>query len=239
MIWKQILNSISLIARFSHFYGIHDRNYALFKNTLKRAKKHLKWRIKIDLNNLHKKLTKLEQKIENFKDDLQKNVTLKNQWYDRFEAAGKGRLLIQKVAEDTQNKITFYISDLVTSCIKSIPFDEEYEFKLEFEQSRGQTEGNLFFVTKDGEKLKPVDSSGGGICDITSIGNMISFWCLKPNRNLMIWDEPTKHLSEEYSEAAGEMIRILCEEKGIQVLMVTHDKILAKSANNLIELSHD
>ena len=107
---------------------------------------------------------------------------------------------------------------------------------MEFQQKRNQTEGYIWLVTENGEKLKPVDDVGGGINDILSIANMIAFWCFNPNRPLMFWDEPTKHLSREYSEAAGNMIKTLIEEKGMQILMVTHDRVLAKSANNIIEL---
>jgi ABC-type lipoprotein export system ATPase subunit len=91
-------------------------------------------------------------------------------------------------------------------------------------------------VTETGEKLKPVDDVGGGVNDILSLGNMIAFWCLNPNRPLMFWDEPTKHLSREYSEAAGNMLKTLVEEKELQILMVSHDRKLAEVSNNIIEL---
>jgi len=191
---------------------------------------------KMNIQSLKEKIIRLEEKRNLLQKDKEKNEQSYDSWYNRYKKSNEAKLLIQKVSEETQNKLTFYIEDLVTSCLNAIQFEEQYEYKLEFQQKRNQTEGYLWLVTENGDKLKPVDDVGGGVNDILSIGNMIAFWCLSPNRPFMLWDEHTKHLSKEYSEAAGNMIRVLTEEKDIQVLMVTHDRVLAESSNNVIEL---
>jgi DNA repair exonuclease SbcCD ATPase subunit len=193
----------------------------------------------MNLDKLHKKIIGLEEKRKILQENLKKVSQENKTWYNRHNSAIKGVALIQKVAEETQNKITFYISDLVTSCIQSVPFKDTFSYDLEFHQKRNQTEGYLWFVAENGEKIKPIDTSGGGLCDITSLGNQIAFWCLKPNRELFFLDEPTKHLSKGLSEAAGEMLKTLVEEKEIQVIMVSHDKKLAELSHNVIHLNEE
>lgn len=187
------------------------------------------------MQKLKERYLELEADRKKIQKDLEKNVQSSELWYNRYENAIKARALIQDVAKMTQNKLTFHISNLVTTCLHSIPFEENYDFEIEFETRRNKTECDIW-LSKNGEKIKPTDASGGGICDITSIGLQLAFYFLKKNRPLMIWDEPCKHLSKDYSPAAGEMIKMLTEKLNMQILMVTHNKDLAKAADNIIEV---
>ena len=187
------------------------------------------------MNKLRQKYLDLESRRKILREDLKKCEQDLISWYNRYNYGIKSRALIQDVAKKTQDKLTFHISNLVTTCLHSIPFEDNYEVEIVIETRRNKTECDIW-LSKDGERIKPTDSSGGGVCDITSIGLQLAFYFLKKNRSLMIWDEPCKHLSREYSPAAGEMIKMLCDKLNMQILMVTHNKDLAKAADNLIEV---
>jgi len=187
------------------------------------------------MNDLKEKLIRLQTKRELLQLELKNKDYLANHWNSRYNSGIKSRSLIQEVAKQTQSKLKFHISNFVTTCLHSIPFKDNYDFEIEFEIRRNKTECDIW-LTKGGERVKPTDSSGGGVCDITSLGLLLAFYFLKPNRPLMIWDEPCKHLSKDYSPAAGDMIKMLTDKLKMQILMVTHNKDLAKAADNLIEV---
>ena len=74
---------------------------------------------------------------------------------------------------------------------------------INFLQKRGKTEAELVFV-RDGKELSPTDGAGLGACDVAAFSLRAAAICLsRPGRRrLLVLDEPFKHLSEEYREAA-------------------------------------
>jgi DNA repair exonuclease SbcCD ATPase subunit len=170
---------------------------------------------KAERNMLQKQLSKIEQQLIELKEN--------------YEASLKARAIIQDVGKQTQQQLEYHISSIVTTAIMSV-FEEEIEFKVEFVERRGKTECDFWFV-KDGEKMNPVFSSGGGLLDITSFALRISFWHLNQNRNVMIFDEPMRFLSKELVPKAVEMVRMLSEKLGIQFIIVSHIEDFVEGAD--------
>lgn len=164
---------------------------------------------------LQKQLSNIEQQLIELKEN--------------YEASLKARALIQDVGKQTQQQLEYHISSIVTTAIMSV-FEEDIEFKVEFVERRGKTECDFWFV-KDGEKMNPVFSSGGGLLDITSFALRISFWHLNQNRNVMIFDEPMRFLSKELVPKAVEMVRMLSEKLGIQFIIVSHIEDFVEGAD--------
>lgn len=170
---------------------------------------------KAERNMLQKQLSNIEQQLIELKEN--------------YEASLKARALIQDVGKQTQQQLEYHISSIVTTAIMSV-FEEDIEFKVEFVERRGKTECDFWFV-KDGEKMNPVFSSGGGLLDITSFALRISFWHLNQNRNVMIFDEPMRFLSKELVPKAVEMVRMLSEKLGIQFIIVSHIEDFVEGAD--------
>jgi DNA repair exonuclease SbcCD ATPase subunit len=170
---------------------------------------------KAERNMLQKQLSNIEQQLIELKEN--------------YEASLKARALIQDVGKQTQQQLEYHISSIVTTAIMSV-FEEDIEFKVEFVERRGKTECDFWFV-KDGEKMNPVFSSGGGLLDITSFALRISFWHLNQNRNVMIFDEPMRFLSKELVPKAVEMVRMLSEKLGIQFIIVSHIENFVEGAD--------
>ena len=147
------------------------------------------------------------------------------------------REIARKVAKETQRKLEFRIADLVTLALSSV-FEDPYGFSVEFVSRRGKTECDLWFI-RDGQKLKPEESSGVGPVDIAAFALRVALWSLgrTRKRNVLILDEPFKHLrGEEYQRKASQMVKEISDELGLQVIMVG-DVLFSVAADRTFEVT--
>jgi DNA repair exonuclease SbcCD ATPase subunit len=156
----------------------------------------------------------------------------------KYDKALIAQSLIQKAARNTQEKLKYSIEKIVTTAIESV-FDEEntYEFKLEFETKNDRTHCSPVFVDSSGEPFDATADLGGSIADIAALASRISMWTLAgANRTdpIFLLDESLKHLSEGFREEASDLLKALCDDLGLQIIMSTHLPILRESANNKI-----
>jgi len=138
------------------------------------------------------------------------------------EAAEKALVLAQTVAQQTQQELEFRISDIVTSSLASV-FDDPYEFKVRFDIKRGKTEAALLF-TRDGMEIDPMTASGGGVIDIATFALRIACYLISSPRPapVMLFDEPSKYLSERYRSSFADLLTNMSSKLGIQFIFVTH-----------------
>lgn len=138
----------------------------------------------------------------------------------RYEDALKAREIIQLVAQNTQETLKYHISGLVTTALKSVS-KEWPEFAVNMVVRRNQTECDLVFI-EDGEECNPIDSSGGGPLDVASFALRIANWSLNKNRPTFWLDEPFKYVSPNLQPKVSQMLKMLCDELKIQIIMVSH-----------------
>ena len=150
----------------------------------------------------------------------------------------KAQIIIQSVAKDTQNQITEHISDLVSMALAAV-FPDPYEFNIEFVEKRGKTEAEISFI-RNGEKINPMQASGGGAVDIASFALRVALWSLQRPKtsNTIILDEPMKFLSKNMIDKAGEMIKLLSEKLKIQFIIVTHIVQLSEYADKIFNIEN-
>ena len=192
--------------------------------------------VKDEVNKALAKLSKdratqeyLSEKLRNEEKSL---LSLQRNANDLLEV----RALFQKAAQDTQQKLEFHISNLVSTALAAV-FDDPYTFQLEFVQKRNKTEAELWFV-RNGEKMKPIDASGGGAVDVASFALRIAFWSLtKKTRPLIILDEPFKHLSADLQNRASDMLKMLSENLCLQIILVSHIDQLISNADKEFKVS--
>lgn len=136
----------------------------------------------------------------------------------------EAQLIIQTVSQETQNQISDYISDLVTSALEAV-FDNNYKLKLVFVQRRGQTEADLKFV-RDGHEIDPMDASGGGVVNVGSFALRPALWSLtKSSRNVLLVDEPIHFLHNKEAQGRfAELLSSMSEELELQIIMITGEK---------------
>jgi DNA repair exonuclease SbcCD ATPase subunit len=149
----------------------------------------------------------------------------------------KAREIIREVGLRTQQQLQFHISDIVSLAMDAV-FVNPYELKVDFVQRRNKTECDLKFVRGDME-IDPIEASGVGAIDVASFALRIASWSMmRPHsRNVIILDEPFKHLSTNYQEQASAMIKEISNKLNLQFIIVTHEENLIPSADRVFQVS--
>jgi DNA repair exonuclease SbcCD ATPase subunit len=149
----------------------------------------------------------------------------------------KAHEILKQVGLQTQQQLVYHISDVTSVALESV-FDEPYKLILDFVDKRGKTECDILFE-KEGTKVDPMLSSGGGVIDIASFALRIASWSMKVprTRSIIILDEPFKHLSKDLHDRASEMIKMLSQKLGIQFLIVTHEAALGMYADKVFTVT--
>lgn len=168
---------------------------------------------------------------------LRETSELKKESERKLKLVEQAQVFLQKVAQSTQEKLKFQIEDIVNLALESV-FPNEYEFKIEFNVSRGKTDAELVFLDKrTGQTIDPMEASGGGVIDLTCFALRISAWALENGTdNLIILDEPFKFVSRDLQERAGEILKTLSEKMKLQILMVTHIPEFIDVADKVFEV---
>lgn len=168
---------------------------------------------------------------------LNETSRMKKELEKKYKLVEQAQIFLQKVAQSTQEKLKFQIEDIVNLALESV-FPNEYEFKIEFNVSRGKTDAELVFQDKrTGQTIDPMEASGGGVIDLTCFALRISAWALENGTdNLIILDEPFKFVSRDLQERAGEILKTLSEKMKLQVIMVTHIPEFIEVADKVFEV---
>lgn len=162
------------------------------------------------------------------------NQTKREGWH--IEAA---RDVIHAVAVKTQEEVQMCLESAVSHALRSV-FDEPYKFHVDFEIKRQRTEANLT-ISKQGEKITPRDSSGGGVIDIISFTLKVLLWSLAPNHPapVLLLDEPFRFVSTDLQPKVGELLREVQEQMGIQFVVITHEEELIEFADCVYKISNN
>jgi DNA repair exonuclease SbcCD ATPase subunit len=190
----------------------------------------------MDIIDLRRKLIK--QTVE--KEILQKNLAETKSSLEKEEMfldnCQKARTIVQIVAQETQAKVEYHISNLVSMALSSV-FPDPYEFSLRFVQRRNKTEADLLFV-KDGKEGYPLDMSGGGPIDVASFALRVATWSIKPTRRTIVLDEPGKFISRDLQIKFSEMIKHLSSSLGLQFIIVSHVPEITEAADKIFEVTN-
>jgi DNA repair exonuclease SbcCD ATPase subunit len=172
--------------------------------------------------------------LENSIQTLRTNIREGNAYLENLEQV---REIINHVGALTQESLQFHISDIASLALEGI-FPDPYKLVLDFVKRRNKNECDIVFE-RDGEKLKPLDASGGGTVDVASFALRIASWSMAVHKTspVIVLDEPMRFLSEEYQESASEMIKEISRKLGIQFIVVTHNETLASYADKTFKIT--
>jgi len=142
--------------------------------------------------------------------------------------------IIQKLALETQEQLTFHITDMVNFAVSQIPFQAAYTFEAKFLIKNNKPACEFFYV-RDGQKMQPKFDSGG-LLDVVSLALRLSLWSLKKGKksNIFILDEPFKHLSDDLLPYACDMLRVLTDKLQLQVILITQKRDFENIADNIL-----
>jgi DNA repair exonuclease SbcCD ATPase subunit len=162
---------------------------------------------------------KLEKDIETLHQEIRINI---RQLY-RHE---KAREIIKEVGIKTQQQLQYHISNIVSLALEAV-FDDPYELSVEFVLRRNKTECDISFV-RDGNKIDPLEDSGGGANDVASFALRVASWSMENphSRNVIILDEPFKHLKGfDANIRVLDMIKEISQKLNLQIIMISDERI--------------
>ena len=170
------------------------------------------------------------ERIEKLAESLKKEKTY-------LGKASNVLLILQDVAQRTQQQFEYRISELVSLALSAV-FENPYELKLSYELKRNKTEASLKFFRNE-KLVDPLNSSGYGAVDIAGFGLRCALMSLSQKEldKVLILDEPFKNLSKEYIPKAALMIKEISEKLGLQIIMVTHTPEFAEAADKIFKVS--
>jgi DNA repair exonuclease SbcCD ATPase subunit len=142
----------------------------------------------------------------------------------------------QLVAKETQEQVKFQLEDIVNLALNSV-YSDKYRFEAIIEPKRNGTEARLVLFNSNGNELDPIESTGGGVCDILSFALRIALLVISKNDRVLIMDEPFKFISKDVKESAIEIIKRISSDLGVQIICVTHDDELIECADRVFVAS--
>lgn len=148
----------------------------------------------------------------------------------------QAREVIKEAGLRTQQALAFHISDITTLALQAV-FPEPYNLVVDFVQRRNKTECDLWFE-RDGQRLSPMDASGGGAVDVAAFALRVASWSMQHPRSraTIILDEPMRFLSTDLQPKASEMLKQLSDRLGIQFIIITHEEELAEEADRVFQI---
>jgi DNA repair exonuclease SbcCD ATPase subunit len=157
------------------------------------------------------------------------------------EVTTKASLFLQSLSDSAREQVINKISGLVTELLQAVK-DKNLEFRMILGVERNQADLKFKLIDKlTGTELDPLESAGGGIVDLIALGLRVALlvtW--RPQQQkVLILDESLKHLGVQDQELGGEFIRTLSEKLGLQIIFVSHSKVLAEKAHKCFEVTKD
>ena len=191
----------------------------------------------IDIGRIRQLFLQSKGMLKQIDSDLLRNKEQLESLRERIKLLEQAQAFLQKIAQDTQSNLKFQIEDIVNLALETC-FPNEYKFQLQFNISRGKTDAELVFISqKTGRPIDPMNASGGGVVDITTFALRIASYALEQGiDNVMILDEPFRFVSKDLVARAGEILKVLSEKIGLQVILVTHIGELIDVADKVFEV---
>lgn len=170
----------------------------------------------------------LQEQLESLEVELEQSRS-------EVELLEKVILLLQRTSEYAREQSKQQIESLVTKCLQFV-FDKSISFEIDIYEQRNTANADFYLVNTIGDidiRTKPEVSNGGGIVDIISLALRISFLELNDPKleGPIIFDEPAKHVSEDYIFNIGDFLKESSRMFDRQIIMITHNPHLAALAD--------
>lgn len=185
-------------------------------------------------------MTRLEGKYRERKGAYEELVRLRQQKYAELAGVREQRDILEQVqmvfqiaAEKAREEARRYVEELVTNALQAV-FGPDITLEVRVLGRGGRPEAEFYVAsTYNGSPPvvnQPEDARGGGVVDVISLalraalveGSAAGLW------GPLVFDEPGKHVSEEFSRPVAELLRHFAEDTGRQIIMVTHNSYLGE-----------
>jgi len=177
--------------------------------------------------------------VEGLKEQNEKKIAENKVLEQEFYLHEKALTIVKEVGRKTQEKLQFHISDITSLALDAVMPEDPYKLTMQFVDRRDKNECDLRFE-RQGNLMKPLDSSGVGAIDVASFALRIAAWSIQfpKSRPVIILDEPFKFLDKSKHGRASEMLKELSLKLGLQFIIVTHEEGLTENADRIFKVSN-
>lgn len=152
------------------------------------------------------------------------------------DTADKAIWVLHSVIEGRQSSVTKLFEETVTSALREV-FGADYDFKLEFSKRNNVTTIEYMLHTDEYDGHIPLKyCQGKSVQEIVSVILRIMFVSMMKGRKFLVLDESISGIEIDKEWVVGKLVKDVCENFGVQVLMVSHKKTLYEMADKRIEL---
>lgn len=153
--------------------------------------------------------------------------------------------LLQKGGDLSRSITKSHLEQIGTMALKFV-FDKDIEFAIDLIERAGRAEADFYIQYSNGTdiiRVKPEDSSGGGVIDVLSTSLRFAFMELLTDpfiQGPIELDEPGKMISEMAATKMAELLKEFNKTFVRQAVMVTHNDTYAAFAdkNYLVSISN-
>jgi DNA repair exonuclease SbcCD ATPase subunit len=158
---------------------------------------------------------------------------------ERAELCACTAALLTRIGEEAQESAREMFDDLATRALRDI-FGDEFSFRLVPGETGGQvTLEPVIRSEYDGEVIEtPVlEARGGGMAVVVGFVLQLVMVLLTPAaRKILFLDEPFVFVSESFIDRLAEWIARVSRSRGVQIVMITHDRTFAQYADVKVRL---
>ena len=150
------------------------------------------------------------------------------------------RELLVAVCDAKRKDVSERIETLVTRGLRAVFGREDYEFRFEWAEKRGVAVAEPVLYSGEGESRMSgdiIDGHGGGVVDVASF--ILRFVVSRSDprlANVIVADEPFRHVSRDHAEGLGRLLGMLAAKAGTRFCIVTHNDALAEAADVVYEV---
>jgi DNA repair ATPase RecN len=193
----------------------------------------------MQIDDLHRRCDRWDAALETLADTYHReSLLLSAAEKDQEEIFGAIKVL-QFVSEQTSKNNEEQAATLASLALSEVFQDQDLSLVIDHEVQRGQPAVSFRLkYNLDGSVVEgdPMESFGGGPALVLGLVlQVISVVRQKNLARILILDEPLVHVSKAYQEAAGKLMRKLCEPppRGLsfKMLVVTHVDSIAAAAH--------
>jgi DNA repair exonuclease SbcCD ATPase subunit len=174
----------------------------------------------------------ISSQISNFESEVS-DLEYKSQLYQKCSE------MFKKWLEDSIEQNINSISELVTTGLNHVIYDQNLKFKIQQEMKYNRISMKFILEDEDGAEGDPLVSFGGGPTVIISYILRLAMMARLGMGNLLLLDESMASLANFYIPNAATFMKKLSEQTGINVLMVTHNNEFLQRAHVAYEAFKD
>lgn len=159
---------------------------------------------------------------------------------DQESIALKSKDLYKKVIDLVYERNVGKIEETINLALNYIFFDKNYGSKIEVSDFRSKTI-DIYLIDHSHNpprKSNVKDGTGNGVRTVVSFVLLVYYLIRCGRKRFIIADEAYSAMSEEYVDKFFSFVSSLCKEKGLSIVLITHDPrflIYADKRYNVLE----